>query len=294
MSLEEKLRGWTGPSSVSEQDKQERTERMVREAIQACPAFQGCSYRVYAKGSYPNNTNVRADSDVDIAVECTEVIYWQQESDGAAPPSTSYSGPWTPSKLRTEVEGALRTKFPGQIDATGLIAIEVHSSTARVDADVVPSFSYLYYFTGGSTRAGTRVFKKNGQCFENYAQAQLDKGQAKNKATRLRFKEGVRILKRVENAMLSDKVHREVPSFFVECLVYNCPNRLFAASSWTERVKNILVHIWDATQGDDEPATGRWVEVNECKWLFGPHQKWTRADGRDFAYAAWNYLGYAK
>ena len=32
-SLEDKLVSWTGPSSASEQDKQERTERMVKEAV---------------------------------------------------------------------------------------------------------------------------------------------------------------------------------------------------------------------------------------------------------------------
>jgi hypothetical protein len=55
VSLEDTLKGWTGPSSDSEQDKQERTERMVREAIAAHAAFKGCSLSVYAKGSYANN-----------------------------------------------------------------------------------------------------------------------------------------------------------------------------------------------------------------------------------------------
>ncbi len=32
------------------------------------------SVRVYVKGSYANNTNVRRDSDVDIAVEWTATI----------------------------------------------------------------------------------------------------------------------------------------------------------------------------------------------------------------------------
>lgn len=83
MSLEGTLAGWTGPSSDTEQDKQARTERMVREAIDAHEAFRGYSFSVYAKGSYPNNTNVRADSDVDVAVQCHEAIYWENEAPGA-------------------------------------------------------------------------------------------------------------------------------------------------------------------------------------------------------------------
>lgn len=70
VGVEGKLAGWTGPSSETEQDKQDRTERMVREAIKEHAAFDSCSLTVYAKGSYANNTNVRADSDVDIAYIC--------------------------------------------------------------------------------------------------------------------------------------------------------------------------------------------------------------------------------
>jgi hypothetical protein len=83
VTLEQKLAGWTGPSSSTEQDKQDRTERMVRDTIKAHPAFAGCSLSVYAKGSYANNTNVRSDSDVDIAVQCHEVLYWEEWEPGA-------------------------------------------------------------------------------------------------------------------------------------------------------------------------------------------------------------------
>jgi hypothetical protein len=53
----------------------------------------------------------------------------------------------------------------------------------------------------------------------------------------------------------------------------------------------MLFHIWDNLQGD-EPDEGRWLEVNECFFLFHPGQKWTREDGREFAKAAWNYFGF--
>lgn len=38
MSLEEKLKGWTGPSSTTEQEKQERVERMIRQAVKESQA----------------------------------------------------------------------------------------------------------------------------------------------------------------------------------------------------------------------------------------------------------------
>jgi len=78
MSLEDQLSGWTVPSSDTEKDKQDRTERMIRQAIDAHAPFNNCSLKVFTKGSYANNTNVRLDSDVDIAVECKDVLYWDK------------------------------------------------------------------------------------------------------------------------------------------------------------------------------------------------------------------------
>src|SRR6266404_8853729 len=82
MTPEDTLAGWTAPSSDTEQEKQERTERMIREAVAAHKPFAQSRLNIYAKGSYANNTNVRADSDVDVAVECTEAVYWDQEKPG--------------------------------------------------------------------------------------------------------------------------------------------------------------------------------------------------------------------
>jgi hypothetical protein len=94
--------------------------------------------------------------------------------------------------------------------------------------------------------------------------------------------------------MYEKGIHRVVPSFFIESLVYNCLDQEFLKSSWTDRIRGILVHTWNGLDGIEPSAESqRWREVNECKYLFNSHQEWTRSDGRDFAKAAWNYLGYS-
>lgn len=290
MSLEEMLAGWTNPSSDTEQDKQDRTERMIRQAIDSHEAFNNCSLNVYAKGSYANNTNVRSDSDVDIAVECTDVQYWEESEMGCHPPSEPYKGIWTPAKLRLELISAMNTKFPGQVDSSGSTAIQINSNSARVDADVVPCFSYRYYMKFGS-RDGTKIFKTDGGSIVNYPAQQLKNGIDKNKRTGYAYKKGARLLKRIENEMAEDGVFRELPSFFMECLAYNCPDEAYAYPTWTACLRAMLYHIWNNLQGD-EPASDRWMEVNNCIFLFHPNQKWTRSDGRDFAKVAWNYFGF--
>jgi hypothetical protein len=295
MTINELLQSWTGPSSDSEKDKQDRTIRMVREAIDAHPAFAGCDLLVYSKGSYPNNTNVKSDSDVDVGVQCREATYWEEAKPGVHPePSSSYTGIWTPSKLRSELEAALKEKFGDQVDMSGSTAIRVNSSSARVDADVVPCFSYRYYFEKGGNREGAKTFRRTGNPVVNYPVQHLENGRRKNTDTNSFFKQAVRVMKRLENVMVESNYHPEVPSYFIECLVYNCPDSVFLESTWTKTLKAVLVHIWNQLEGDEPTvASSRWLEVNGCKWLFGGGQKWTREDGRAFSKAAWNYLGFA-
>lgn len=292
-TLETKLAGWTGPSSATELDKQDRTERMIRDAIDAHPAFQTLSRKVYAKGSYANNTNVRSDSDVDVAVECTNLFYYDKTSPNLGTSITPYSGEWgDPKRLRTELIAALRVKFGSDVDTSGSTAIQVHSSSSRVEADVVPCFEYRYYYSDSSWVEGARIYKTDGTSVENYSALQLKNGRNKNKRTNQNYKKTVRILKRLENAMVTSGAHREVPSFFIECLGYNCPDSLFMASTWKMTVEGVLAHIYNSLDGAD-PAneSDRWREVNETKFLFHVSQKWSREDARDFAYAGWNYLG---
>ena len=186
----------------------------------------------------------------------------------------------------------MEAKFPGQVDTSGTTAIRVNSSTAHIEADVVPCFNYRYYFNSGSTRDGARTFKKAGGSFENYPVQHLANGRKKNTDTNSSFKRAVRILKRVENIMVVGDVHREVPSYFVECLVYNCRNSILNRSTWVNTVKGILGHIWNELEGDG-PDESRWMEVNDIKYLFHSSQKWTRRDGRDFTYRGMEYLGFA-
>jgi hypothetical protein len=89
--------------------------------------------------------------------------------------------------------------------------------------------------------------------------------------------------------MVLNDAFYELPSFFIECLTYNCKDDLFNHSTWTECLKAVIYYIWKELQGD-EPEKGRWLEVNECFYLFHSGQKWTRKDGRDFAKAVWNCL----
>lgn len=292
MVTEEQLAGWTEPSSPTEQDKQDRTERMIREAINAHEAFEGFSFSIYAKGSYANNTNVKAESDVDIVVECQEVEYWEEidPSQGGHSAGTPYEGVWTPEYLRKQVGAALEAKFPGTVTA-GTTAFQVTSSSSRVDADVVPCFTYREYFPSGSYRQGTKLFKVGGGTIDNYPQLQLENGRAKNNRTNGYYKKSVRILKRLEGVLVDAGLANEQASYLLECLIYNCPDEYFLRETWRAVMQGCLADIFNYTLRD-EPAEGseRWLEANGVKYLFHVTQKWDRPSVHKFAKAAWDYM----
>jgi hypothetical protein len=125
---------WTAKSSDSENLRMDRAERMVRNAIDAHPPFQADrrQLHVYTKGSYPNETNVRQDSDVDVVVENRVLFYSDyisQEVEAKATPdptTSTYTGVWTPAAWRAEVENALTNYFGSdEVDSSGNVAIRV-------------------------------------------------------------------------------------------------------------------------------------------------------------------------
>ncbi|MGH9196228.1 MAG: nucleotidyltransferase domain-containing protein [Acidimicrobiia bacterium] len=133
----------SGPASATEEQERDRTERRIREAITAANDLPS-SVRVYAKGSYANNTNVRRDADVDIAVEWNNTIRVRTWSatEGMTPEQLGYtpaSEPVTPQDFRRRVEQALKNGFGSTaVDAKPDKCIGVAADSTTLDADVVP------------------------------------------------------------------------------------------------------------------------------------------------------------
>ena len=113
----------------------------------------------------------------------------------------------------------------------------------------------------------------------------------KNDATGRRFKAVVRILKRLRNEMVANgyEVAEPVPSYLIECLVWNVPNDAFGHDRYRADVRYVLAHLWNQTRSDD--TCSEWGEINELKYLFRAGQPWRRDQVNGFLGAAWNYIG---
>jgi hypothetical protein len=303
MDWEQWLRRSAAPPSDNEDEKRERTEKQIREALRSYGPLQGRNYVVYAKGSYANNTNVRLDYDVDIAVEYRGFFYYDLELDlkGKSPDNVGMppnTDPYTRAEFKRDVQGALEAAFGKTAVKAGRIACRVREKKTTLPADVVPCWEYrrydrLSWWWGEPLyQQGTRVYPLDGGHINNYPAQQLKNGRTKNTNTSNRYKRMVRALKQLENLLVNDgQLDSEFPSYLIECLVYNVPDKAFGhLLSYRADMREVLRTISNEMLPDG--GWNGWLEVNELKPLFRSDANWTREQVHRLADAAWNELGF--
>jgi hypothetical protein len=289
------FQSWAQPPGKTEQEKMDNAETAIRKAINASRVLSQRRIKVFPKGSYKNRTSVRADSDVDICVLCSDAVYFDLP-DGYSPQDVGLSGTvstYTYSQFKSEVEQALADYFGRQSVSRGNKAIDVHANTYRVDADVVACFEYRRYWNRGSYSEGVAFVPDNsqGQIIINWPDQDYTNGVAKNDRTSRRFKAMVRILKRLRNEMQGQNIlaSNDVASFLIESLVWNVPDEGFGQPTYKADLKYVLAYCYYETVTDDRCM--KWVEVNQLKYLF-ILQPWTREQAHSFLGAAWGYIGF--
>lgn len=294
------FRNWAKPSSDTEQQKCDNAIRMIRDAINGDSVLSNKNIDVFAQGSYRNNTNVRQDSDVDVCVCLMDVCFVDYSMcDTLSNQTVGLSSlDYTYCEFKSAVEKALVAKFGRSSVKRGNKAFDIHATTYRVDADVVPCFEHRRY-TGQRLcdgtyyyLSGTEFHPDSGGRVINWPQQHYENGIAKNEATGNRFKYITRVLKRLENEMLESGITaaKSIPSYLIECLVWNVPNEGFGHDAYTDDVRYVLAHTFNETVNDEKCS--EWGEVNELKYLFRGNQPWTRQQAHDFLSAAWGYIGF--
>ena len=284
------------PASATEEAKRDRTEERVREAIRASSEIPS-SVKIYVKGSYKTNTNVRQDADVDVCVEwqdCFHVMTWG-ETEGMGPTELNYTlaSEWqkiTPQEFRARVERALIVHFgSSSVDTSGDKAIAVAAGSNTLDADVIPCFALRRYDTPTNHVVGQRLFPKKGGMIDNYPQQNYDNGVTKNQNTGLRYKKIVRCLKKLETEMYEEgRIARDYPGYLIECLVYNVSDNLFQEPTLSADIKATLTWIWGETESQEK--ADKLKEVNELLMLFRGRADRSVANAHHFVEAAWSRI----
>lgn len=288
------LRNSTGPASETEEQDRDRTEKRIRDAIIASDLPS--SVRVYAKGSFANNTNVRRDADVDVAVEWNETIKVNTWGDtaGMTPAQLGYTPvdeAMTPDEFRRRVERALIAAFgTGPVDSTPDKHVGVMAGAGTLDADVVPCFALDRYDAPRATCRGHRIYAKSGGSVDNFPKQNYENGVAKNDATSRRYKENVRCIKRLVGELYDDRViSRDYPGYLLESLVYNVPNPRFGHDRRYDDIQSAFGYLWNGLQ--DESVYLAWREPSELLMLFRGRADRIPRNALNVIEKAWQRIG---
>lgn len=289
---EDTFSSWANPPGKTEQDRCENAEKAIRNAIAASDKLNRRNIKVFAHGSYHNNTNVREDSDVDVGILCYDTFFmnlpegYTRENFGIEPATYGYE------QFKNEVGEALIAYFGKSSVHRGNKAFDIHENSYRVDADVAPFFEHRRYSADGSYLSGIELQPDNGGRIINWPEQHYQNGVSKNTETNRRFKALVRIIKSLHNEMFEKDIAAAKPilGFLIECLVWNVPNDNFGYETYKSDTRSCLAFLFNNTMNDEQCS--KWGEVSELKYLFGPHQKWTRQQTHLFISAAWDYIGF--
>jgi hypothetical protein len=286
----------------------ENTESQVRAALQASAVLNGHNWKTKPQGSYYNLTHIPRESDVDIRVVSHDAVFidwtWvdpRGNSDNVVlaelnkrfglPGGAALYGFFA---FRDDVGAALVARFGPEPQVTpGDKAFRIRESRYNVDSDVVACLEHRLYRTNGTYEEGVQfISRRTNKHITNFPEQQNRNGITKNLSTGERFKAMVRALKNLRAEMNDQLIPAadDIPSFLVECLVYNVPNALFGHPQYYDDMKNVLAHIYLNTM--TASLSAKWLEESELKYLFGSHQSWTQAQVAAFALAAWHHVGF--
>jgi hypothetical protein len=297
---ESTFQSWSRGPGKTEQERCENAERQVKEALAASPALRGRKIRVFTQGSYRNRVNVRQDSDVDIGIVCFDAIFPEFPDDNVKRQLYAEGhlthGEYTYARFKNEIEAALVARFGRRAVERGSKAFDVHENSYRVDADVAPFFEYRRYRSADPNDfiPGVEMIPDNGkpERIRNWPEQHYQNGVTKNERTAKRFKRMVRVLKKLRNEMAENGIPQAtpIPSFLVECLVWNVPESCLSPEYYTWAVRMVLGEILLRTM--DASTCREWGEVSELKYLFNRSQPWTHQQVNEFAGEAFSYIGY--
>lgn len=254
------------------------------------------------QGSYANTTIVHESSDVDILVRMNNPYNGNITSrlssrlqDRYREEATFFDGDYSIDDFQQDVYDELQAIYGTRAITRHDKALVIDSDHCQLemDADVVPCQQHRIYtgFNGDQNDSsnyykGIRFKTQNNKEITSFPERHISNGEEMNDACNGNYKETIRMFKNardwlVEHNRLDEGI---APSYYIECLLYNVPEKYFRTTNLRDRYSDIVSHLDSANfqsykaQNDIESLFGRgetqWgrVEalrfVNQLQWLW--------------------------
>lgn len=236
--LEAQLDDW---SAIGAQQTSKDTHTSIRAILDSTDApYHFRQPTTFLQGSYRNDTNIRAESDVDIVTKTQSIFYYDISALSAADqeeyrkntPAANYSVP----QFKSEVMDWLHLHYGTDLDTTGNKALTIAARNNRRKADILvcATFKRYYYagFMGIQFVEGIKFFTNDGQWVENYPVLHSDNLTARHQESDGWLKPTIRILKNMRNRARDAGILPQgvAPSYYIEGLLYNVPLDCFGRS----------------------------------------------------------------
>jgi len=294
---ETQLDTWAHQGSVTQSSNTYNTIKNTLEAP-GTPYFNK-NFKVILQGSYGNDTNIYAESDVDIVIQLNNCWHTDLESlspdEKVAYEKSVVEANYGMSHFKDDVVKVLKAKYGNDVEA-GDKAIAIAANGGRRKADVIAAIQYrrYYAFKGidhPSFTEGMCFRNKNWELIANYPLLHSTNLTTKHQATNSWFKPVVRVLKNMRGRMVQDGIIKAgvAPSYYLEGLLYNVPAEKFN-SSYGDCFVNAI--NWIQKDADKK----EFVCANEQYYLLrdGYHTCWPTANGEAFLNGVvklWNEWG---
>jgi len=287
---DDQINGWAKPPSQTESEK---CENAISQASDVLRAHFGNVITFIRQGSHRNRTNIRVDSDVDIALVHTGFEFTDpsamSEADKAVFQANRIAAKYTFGQFKADVHTVLAAKFGGDNVQRKNKCIRILGNSNRVNADIVPAYEHRRLKANGQIGAqGITFVADSGGRINSFPEQHYANGVAKNEATSKAFKSTVRVLKNIRNRLVEQgTIDKDLmPSHFLECLVWNAPDYCFAHKTYREDAISVTARVWNDMR---DGTSSKYAEVNDLLWLFqGSHRK--PADAEAFMLEAWRSL----
>lgn len=291
---ESQLQTWSHQGSILQSSSTYNSIKNVLEANTT--PYTGKNFKVFLQGSYGNDTNIYAESDVDIVIRLDDCFFSDlealSEEDKLAHKQAFSDAAYTHVDFKRDVLSVLTSQYGSAVKA-GEKAIAIDASGSRRKADVIVATQFRRYFKFRSQSdseyvEGICFFNGAGERIANYPKQHSANLTTKHQASSKWLKPMARVLKNMRSRMIDDGLINAgvAPSYYIECLLYNVPDEKLT-SSYQDCVVNTL--NWYRQEAKKVDL----VCANEQYYLLrnGSHTCWPEANCDAFVEAAvklWN------
>lgn len=291
---ESQLDTWSHQGSITQSSTTYNSIKGILEG--SGTPYAGKNFKVFLQGSYGNDTNIYAESDVDIVI-CLNDCFQRDidrlsEEDKAAYQAAFTDATYTHVEFKADVVKVLVDQY-GNAVQVGDKAVAIDANGSRRKADVISAIQFRRYtkfksISDSEFTEGICFYNAKGERIANYPRQHSANLTQKHKDTSKWFKPVARIFKNMRSRLVDDGMIAKgvAPSYYLEGLLYNVPSEKFHTDYQTCVANAINWYRNDAVKKE-------LVCANEQYYLLrdGHHVCWNQANCDAFIDAAadlWN------